>query len=349
MIRTGYEYVIGNRTSDMFAHNAKQDGKVISVSDSGIIIEYADGVQKGITLGRVFGKAEGSVYPHDIVTKLKEGQKFKKGDPIAYNSGFFEQDFLDPKQIIMKNSFLVKTALYESNQTHEDSCAISPRIAEKSTAKTTKMRSFMIDFKQNLLNVVKVGQKVSPKDLLMIIEDEITSGNNSFDEESLKVLKKLSNQAPKASYLGVIDKIEVIYNGDKGDMSSGLKSLAERSDRLMAEVCKSSGKPVVSGQVNSDYRVSGVPLTMDKAEVKFFITIETRAGTGDKLVFGGQLKTIIGEVMDYSMTAEDGTPIDAAFAFRGIFARITIGNVITGTSATLLKVVADRAVDIYKA
>ena len=77
MLRTGYEYAIGNRTSDMFAYTAKQDGKVISINEHGVIVEYVDGTRKGVNLGRQYGKAEGSVYPHDVVSAVKENQKFK--------------------------------------------------------------------------------------------------------------------------------------------------------------------------------------------------------------------------------------------------------------------------------
>ena len=348
VVRTGYEYVIANRTTEMFAFTAKQNGKVLSITPTGIIVEYDDKTTKGVTLGRVYGKAEGSVYPHDIVTDLVEGQKFEKGAPIAYNTGFFEKDFLDPRNIVMKNSRLTKVALLESSQTHEDSCAISPKMSLAMKAKTTKVKSFVIDFKQNLINVVKPGQQVNPKTLLMIIEDEITSSTGAFDEESLKVLKRLSNQAPKASYLGVVDKIEVFYHGDKSDMSGGLKALAERSDRQLVETSKSSGRPVINGQVNADYRVSGTPLTIDKAEVRFYITIETVSGTGDKVVAANQMKSVIGEVMDYKMTTEDGTEIEMVFGCRSILARIVTSPFVMGTTATLLQVIQRQACKIYR-
>jgi hypothetical protein len=332
----------------MFAVTAQKTGKIISKNEHGIIIEYADGEKKGITLGRVYGKAEGSTYPHDIVTPLDVNDKFVKGDILAYNTGFFEPDFLEPKRVVMKSSMSVKVALYESNQTIEDSSTISKNLSEKLKAKTTKVKSLTVNFKQNIINAVKPGQKVNPKDLLMIIEDEITSSTDIFDEKSLSVLKKLSNQAPKASYLGTVDKIEVFYHGDKADMTSSLKALADKSDKLLADIAKASNKPVVTGEVTDDYRVSGVPLTLDKAEIKVYITIETTAGVGDKGVFANQLKSVFGEVMDYTMTSERGENIDAVFSYRGICKRIVLSPNLMGTTTTLLKLVAKKAVELYK-
>lgn len=281
VVRTGYENVIGNRTSEMFSYTAKSSGKVISKTKTGIIIEYEDGTKKGITIGRVYGKAEGSVYPHDIITPLSVGDTFKKGDMVAYNTSFFERDFLDPKSAVLKNSMLVKTVLWESNQTLEDSSSISPELSKKLTTRTTKIKSVTVDFNQNLLNVVKVGQSVHPKDILMLIEDPITSTTKYFDEESLSVLRKLSKQAPSSKYDGVIDRIEVFYHGSKEDMSNSLRTLADQSDKLMADIAKSSNQPIITGKVNDDYRVSGAPLSLDRAEIKIYITIETPAGVGD--------------------------------------------------------------------
>lgn len=348
LVRTGYEYVIANRTSEMFAYLAKQDGKVKAITDKGIIVEYADGTTKGVTLGRIYGKAEGSVYPHDIVTDMKEGQSFNKGDPVAYNNGFFQQDDLDPTKIIMKSSMLVTTALYESNQTHEDSSSIDASLSTMLTAKTTKVKSFTLNFNQNLLNVVKPGQAVTPKDILMIIEDEITSTSNAFDEESLESLKRLSNQAPKSTYLGTVDKIEVLYHGDKSDMSSSLKALADKSDKVLADECKASNRPVINGKVTSEYRVAGTPLSLDKAEVKIYITISTPVLEGDKVVFANQLKSVVGEVMNYSMIAEDGTTVKAVFGCRSVLARIVNSPFIIGTTSTLLKKIGNKAVELYE-
>lgn len=348
IVRTGYESVMAQRTTDLFAYSAVMKGKVISKIKNGIIVEYEDGSRKGVNLGRQFGRAEGSVYPHDIVTFLQEGQVFEKGDVIAYNEGFFERDLFNPTQVIMKNTMNVKTALYESNQTHEDGSAISRRISEALTAKTTKVKSVTVTFKQALRDVVKVGQAVNAKTLLAVIEDEITAGITGFDEESLMLLGNLSQQAPKAKYTGTIDKIEVFYHGDKEDMSPSLKALADYSDKTLADQHRSSGKPVITGRVTDDYRVGGTPLGLDKAEIKFYITVRSQCGIGDKVIFANQLKSVVGEVMDYSIHTESGEAVDGIFSNRGIAARVVNSPYIMGTTATLLRVVANKAFELYK-
>lgn len=324
------------------------NGKVISKTKTGIIVEYEDGTRKGVNLGRQFGRAEGSVYPHDIISDLKADDVFVKGDVIAYNTGFFERDMFNPRQVVMKNTLNVKTALYESNQTYEDGSAISRKISEALTAKTTKVKSISVNFKQALRDIVKIGQVVDSKTALLTIEDEITSTVSNFDEESLLLLANLSKQTPKAKYNGVIDKIEVFYHGSKDDMSPSLRALTDYSDKVLQEMHRSSGKPVITGQVNDDYRVAGVPLGLDKAEIKIYITVRSHCGTGDKIIFANQLKSVIGEVIDYSMHTESGEAIDAIYSNRGVAARIVNSPYIIGTTSTLLRVIAKKAFELYK-
>ena len=142
------------------------------------------------------------------------------------------------------------------------------------------MKSVVIDFTQALHDVVTTGQKVEPKTTLMTITDDISSGMG-FDEESLRVLKKIANQAPRAGYLGTVTRIEVIYNGDMADMTDSLKSLARKSNSEMNERYKIKGMKGVTGQVDSDYAISGKPLTINKAEIRVYIDLSTSAGVGD--------------------------------------------------------------------
>lgn len=347
-LRTGYEQVLAHRCGEMFAYMAKESGKVISVDPKGIIIEFDSGGRKGVNLGRQYGRAEGSTYPHDIVTSLKVGDTFVAGDAIAYNTGFFEPDFLNPKNVVWKSGLVAKTALYESSQTHEDSSVISSRLSTELTTQTTKVRSFVVNFEQGIKNVLKAGTVLYPSDVLFVIEDEVTNEAGLFDEETLATLQKLSNKAPRAKVKGIVDRIEVYYHGNKDDMSASLRYLANQSDKEFADTAKAVGKPVFSGRVTEEYRVSGTPLALDTAEIKVYITIKTMASIGDKGVFGNQMKSVFGEVMDYEMTTESGEAIDGIFGRRSITARNVLSPDIIGTSITLLNLIAKQAVNLYK-
>ncbi len=331
----------------MFSTAADQDGKVTSLTDKGIVVTYTSGEQVGIELGRIYGKAEGTVYPHDLVTPLKLGDKFKRGDILAYNTKFFEPDFIDPKQIIMKSNHVVNTAFMETNQTHEDSSSISQKLGAKFKTEITKVKSYIVDFKQNILEPKKPGEKVEPKDVLMIIEDEITASTGQFSDDAISTLKKLSNMAPRAGVLAIVEKIEVYYHGDKRDMTASLKQLADRSDSAMAAACRASNRHVVNGRVTDEYRVNGTPLEFGKAEIRIYLTITNGTGVGDKGVFGHQMKSTIAEVHRGLIHTEDGEEVDATFSYRSVAARGVMSPVLLGTTITLLDAIGKNAAKLY--
>lgn len=347
-LRTSYDYVIGARNSDMFCFVAKQDGVVKSINDKGLIVEYADGELKGVKLGRIFGKAEGSVYPHEVISTVKSvGEKFKAGRCLAYNSGFFEEDALVKGTVVYKTAKYVTVALVETNQTHEDSCAISPELSKSLTAPTSKIKSVTVGFNQNLREVVKIGQVVGPRTPVMIIEDEITAGLDIFDDQSIETLKRYSNQTPFAGCKGIVEKIEVFYHGDKQDMSSSLKKLADQSDKELADSLRSSNEAVYSGSVNDDYRVEGTPLALDKAEIKIYITRKTTQGTGDKLILANQCKSEVSQVLPTRVTTESGEVIDLYFSILKIYARILNSPFLIGTTVKIIELIEQNAVKMY--
>lgn len=349
ILRTGYDEIIPHRVSKQFAVMANKSGKVISRNDHGIIVEYDDGERVGVNLGRTYGKAEGSTYPHDIISSLKEGDVVNPGDAIAYNSGFFEPDILNPKRILMKAQMSVRCVLLESTQTHEDSSTISPRLSQLMTTRITKVRKFVVEFKQGIKNRIPEGTSVGPNDVLFVMEDEVTEGLGIFgDSELAETLNRLSNKAPKAKIKGVVDRYEVFYNGALEDMSESLRELALASDKAMINRYTSIGEAPITGLVNEEYRSEGTPLLSDQAEIIVYITKGDPATVGDKGVVANQMKSVIGEVMDYSLTTATGEPIDLVFSQRSIDKRVVLSPIIIGTTTTLLKLIGKKAVEIYR-
>jgi hypothetical protein len=347
-VRTGYEQVLGARTSDLFHVMAKQDGKVIKLNDDGIVVEYADGSRVGVELGRRYGKAAGLVIPHEIVTHLTNGLAFSRGDTIAYNTGFFERDVLNPKQVIWKSSVNAKTVLMESTYTFEDSSAVSRRLASKLTTKTTTMRAVVVNFNQQIHNLVKVGDKLEYESILCLIEDAVSVSSSLLDQETLDTLRVLGAQSPQAKVRGVVERIEVFYHGDKEDMSQSLRSLTDVSDEIMVKRNEAVNKTAFTGSVDDNYRIENEPLALDTAAIQVYITSDVSAGVGDKGVFANQMKTVFGRVFENNIRTESGTDIDAVFSASSIDDRIVVSALIIGTTATLLNKIGKLAVEAYR-
>ena len=347
-VQTGYESLTLQRCDKMFGLAAKQNGKVIQLTEKAVRVVYEDGTEDSCPLGRQYGSAEGATYPHDIVPMVTEGAKFKKGDAICYHTGFFEPDFLDPKNVVMKFGMAVETAFMESARTHEDSCSISKKLASKLKSKTTKVKSYVVKFEQALHNVQKPGVNLEPEDVLLVIENEITVGVGNFDAESMATLKNAGTPAPRSSYTGTLDRIDVYYHGDKGDMHPSLKSLADRSDRMFSEQERDLGKTALTGRVDGDFSVKGKPLLLNQAEVRFYITVEHEMSPGDKGVFANQLKTTVGEEMAFEMVTESGIEVDAMFGGRSALKRITNSYALIGTATGNLQATADHMVKMWE-
>lgn len=346
-LRTGYEQVVADRTDDLYATTAKQKGKVIAVNKKAITVEYADGTQVSVQLGRRFGSAAGSVYPHSVVSDLEKGDLVNVGDSIAYNENYFSPDPLNNKQVLWKGGVLAKTAILESSDTFEDSSAISTKLAKELGSDITKVRHVFVNFDQSVKNLVKVGDKLDPDSILCTIEDAVTSENNLFTDDNIETLKLLSGNAPKAKYGGVVEKVEILYYGDKEDMSSTLSELVTESDKELAKERRALGKKVVSGAVEDSLRIDNKNLELDSAVIKIYLTKEESAGTGDKGVFGNQMKTIFGRVMEGTNETESGTPIDALFSYQSIANRVVLSPEVMGTTNTLLRVLSKHVADAY--
>jgi hypothetical protein len=280
-VRTGYDQVVAHRSFDLFAATAKQPGKVLSINKKGIVVEFQDGTQQGYELGRRFGNAAGLVIPHQIVTPMKVGQAFEIGEAICYNSGFFEIDFFDPKRIVLKNAFNVRTVLWESLQTLEDASSITAKTAARLETSITKMKTVLVSFDQTVSNLVKVGDSVEYDSVLCYIQDEVTAGSKLFTDETIDTLKMLGAQSPRAHVKGVVESVEVFYHGEKEDMSESLLELSNESDKRLKYIANSQGKKYHSGSVDAGFRTDGNSLPLDCVAIRIYITTQVPCGVGD--------------------------------------------------------------------
>lgn len=347
IIRTGMERMIAHRTSDLFAQTAEQSGKVVSVTDTVIEVQFKDGSTKAIEIGRRYGTGAGLVFPHSVVTPLKAGQSFKAGEVLSYNTGYFDPDPMEPGQLLLKTTALAKTVLWESPDTLEDSSAISSELAARMGSTTTKLREIVVDFDTLIRNPQKVGSEVDYDDVLCLLEEPTSAAAGDLSSDALDTLKKIASKAPKAKFAGKVERIEVLYNGELSDMSESLAVLAKSSDKRIRAIAKAKKQAVTSGRVGNNMRVGGNELSLNTAVLKFYITGPEVTTPGSKLVFGHQLKSVIRDVVDEPILTEDGERVDAIFGYVSIDNRIVNSPALIGTAALLMDEITKRAVAMY--
>ena len=280
-VRTGYDNMIPYRVGSLFATMAKQDGVVTSITPIEMVVTYKDKSTVSIPLGRQYGSDGGLTVPHLLVTDLKVGSHFKKGEALSYNTGYFTKDPLNPKSLTMKIGTLATVAILENNYTLEDGSAITANFAKKLEMYQTKIRVIRVKFDQSIHNLVKPNQEVSSDDPLCIIEDSVTSQSSLFDKSSIELLRQLSAKAPKAKKNGRIEKIEAYYNGDIKDMSPSLQEIVKYTDRMMRETSKLKGGKGYIGRVYGNYLVEGNRIEENELVLKIYLTGKETAGNGD--------------------------------------------------------------------
>lgn len=345
-IRSNYEYVIPYKVSSMYAVMAMEDGQVTSVTNKLITVKYKSGLIKAYKLGTQYGRMEGSIYSHEVITDLTVNAKFKEGEAICYNNAFFERDWLDKSKLITKNTGMATVALTINNEVFEDSSAISKRLANQITTTIVKEKSFIIDFKTNLLNILPVGTKVEPNTILFTGIDE-TGDYANLSENSIAMLQNLASLSPRAKVDGVIDRYEIKYNGELGDMSPSLRKLASKLDKELADSTKGTDYEVDNNRVNSEYRSEGKNLHIDFLELKVFIRVDLRLVGGDKGVFANQMKSVISDVFTYNVNTESGDTVDAFFSYRGVINRVVNSPILMGVVNRTTRLVSKSVTDIY--
>ena len=220
LLRTGYEYLMPYKVGSLYATVAEQDGVVTQKTNKLLTVKYDDGTTKGIPLGDRYGRMEGSVYPHTIVSDLVIGSKFKQNDYLSYNTAFFEHDWLDPSKLIFKFGDCVKVALTMTNEVFEDSSSISEELSKRSATELIKEKTFIIEFDKNIINLSPEGSKVEPNDVLFTLSEESVDYTNLSDN-TINMLQNLAAMSPKAKVNGTIDRFQSTRSEEKTAANGG--------------------------------------------------------------------------------------------------------------------------------
>ena len=343
IIRTGYETIIPVRAGDKFCIVAEGDGKVVENNKNVVVVEYNNGEKKKYIKKQWTSKEEaGSCYLYKMITNLSVGDTVTKDDTILYNNRFFEPDLFNPKRVLYKEGDYVKVAIIETEETYQDSGAISKALSRRIGTTITKVLSIVVHATDDIFNLVDIDSKVEPNDVVFSFMDHNSNIEGGLDEKTIAILKELKSSSPKAKVKGTVKDIVINYNCSLDDMTPTLREAVEKSDKRL-EINK-GGK----GKVNSSYSIAGKPLLEGEVEIKVYIEINESMSIGDKAIFGNQLKFTVGDVYSNKITTDEtGDEIDAKFSFIAIQERIVNSPNLLGTTAMLLEKMEDHIVDLY--
>lgn len=345
-IRTGQEAVLINRVRKKFGGVADMDGKVKSIENNVVQIEYKDKTIKAYPIGDQITKGPGTLYSTTIATELKVGQNVKEGDIITYNADFFEKDWYNPDGVVWRSGVKATIIFEDSLETYEDGSVISKRVADLCSAKVADVREVILDFDQIPAKMMKEGERVEYDSILCTIQEPVMAGSIKLDEETIKGLEKLAQDKPKAKFYGTIQAIEVYYQGELADMNPDLQKIVHKYENLTKARRASMGEPATTCQVDYTFKINGVPLNKKQVVFKFYISHEVGMDVGDKLVFGNQMKATVSRVLTGVNRTAAGEEVDGYFSYRGDMNRIVNSLKLWGTTSKVLDVGTQWFVDI---
>ena len=342
-VLTGYEAVIPSRVDSKFVTSAIDDGTVISVG-SKIVVKYKTKGKKSYSLKHWSSKETGGeTYLHVLKTQFVKGESFKKGDTLTYDSTFFGPNIFDKGKVLYKSGIPVRVALFEDITNYEDSTSISKKYSAKASSNLIKVRSLIVDGDNDMIDYVKIGEKVEYTTPLVINRNVNDVGGASKDikGKTLDILKDLVSDIPKAEVKGVVKDITVYYRKDLKDYKKSLRKFIEESDTRLMEEFNYTGK------VDHTYSSNGVPLELNDIEIKYSIEYVLDMLERDKGVLQNQLKFTVGHVYD-SIVTEDGDEVDITMSPTSIDARVVDSAYRGITTTTLMMKLTKDVIDMWE-
>jgi hypothetical protein len=330
-VMTGYDYSIAHRCDDRFAGTADAEGTVIELSPTVIVVRYKDH-EVAYPLGRTFANSKGATYPHEVVTDLGMGDTVKKGDVVCYERHFFQRNYFNPRQVAYKVAVPTMVALTEGWFTFEDSSGVSQALAQKLTAGVTERKYVRVTYDQHISDLAKVGTQVDLDTPLCYIHRAETDHLSQAEQDFLAMA---SRDAPKAGMVGVIEAVNVYYNGDVAEYTDSLQKVIDADTKRRAKLAKEQRIKPQTGETQMGVRIGGNEMEPMSMIIEYYITTRATTGNGYKLVFSNQLKSTVGYTFE-EIKSQDGVTVDALFGSRSVQKRIVVSAQLMGTLNAIL-------------
>lgn len=336
-VRTMEELAIAYRVDKPFTFMAAEDGTVTKLTKDLIEVTYISGKTDSMKLGVWSTRAESNkAFKHSTVTDLKLNDKFLKNHPIAWNSSFFEKDWLFKGKLVYKMATFGNVGLSEEEGTKEDSSIISAKMHAKVSTQVYDTRSFIFNGTDRITSLPKLNDKLKPDSLLYTIVNPMVTDVN-LSKQVLESLQEVKNNYAYAEKAGTLDYIEAYYNCAKSDLSQSFQELI--NDKNLVRVAK---------QVSNQYSVNGKPLAKGEIQLIFFISSKQLAGGGEKIVLANQLKSIIGDVVSYPMyTLENKIETDMFFGKLSVENRVVNSAYTMGTNNLVLYMLGKEVAKLW--
>jgi len=318
LISNGFDEVLQFHLSNDFVINAEEDGQVVEINeDVGfIVVQYKSGKSFVINTKPELVKNSGSAFY--LSNKLKPtlvrvGQRFKKDEVLAYHDKYFRLSKTNGLRYSIGP--LVKVAFMSTYNTYEDAGICTSSLADRMRTDIVYMQSATFSKNNNILYMVKIGDKVG-------IGDSLIKYDESVDDSLLsKYLSKLSEESKsymeeeetknnvKADNAGTVVDIKIYSKHDPSNLSPSLGKVVQQyfdkgvnKKKFLENYDKSEGT-VKAGYMLTDNtepivtRYGTIKKYKCDVLIEIFIEHSDVMGIGDKIAAYNAQKMIISEMI----------------------------------------------------
>ena len=313
LIGTGADKSLAHVVGQDFCWKASEDGVIESIDAKNhlVFVKYSNGVRTAIDteVKPAFNQGSGfyTINTLELLKKYKVGSKFKKGDIIAANEGYFKE-MSDVGSFGFCPGKLTKVAMMNLDNTFEDSGVISTALSNDMASEIVSGREVVLRQNTRLIKIAKVGDQVETNTPLIVFEEvgenekEALAALDKLSKTDSDTISKLARSIAKAKYAGTIVAMDVHYNVEVEELHPTLRSFIQEYIGKYDKKAKS-----LSG-IKSDELIT-IPNTkkvnsekilgneMQGVLITYYIKHLEPLDVGSKVTFFSSCKTIVSEVI----------------------------------------------------
>lgn len=303
LISNGTDMALPYITSNVFSFNAKQDGKVLEVTDEYMILQYKDGTKEFVDLRTKIRKNSNGGFFQTIKldTDLKKGNTFKTKDVVAYDRSSYSNKLGPTKDLAYSNWTLCKVAMLTSDENFEDSAIITEWLSDAMASNVVIQKDVTLPKNTNIYQIVEKGQLISEGDPLIIFQ-------NAFEDEDITLLLKnlgdeedivtdLGRIPVKSKVTGRVADVKIYRTCEKEELSDSLKKIVnkvEKPTKELEKVLKNNQiyEPGTLESTDSLDNVGKLKNVDDGVLIEFYLEYEDKLSIGDKIIYGNGCKGV---------------------------------------------------------
>jgi hypothetical protein len=309
LISNGVDEIVPACLSDEFSVLAAEDGKVLTIEDGYMIVEYKSGAKQAVSVSdRIsFNSGSGFYVNNKLVANFEAGESFVKDDVLAYHERFFTKDI--DGTVRMNVGPLAKVAFAALYSTYEDAGIITEKMSNRLRSSISMMEMVKLDVTDDIDKLVQVGDEVEVGDPLVVMGlgdtgdksvDNFLKAFQTKDDPSSMI--DSAKRVIKASNAGVVKKVVMYTTRPLEQMSPSLAEIFRNhfeENKRKRKILDKYDKSDSVYKLGTLYDLPTEPLSGNTIKgirsdivIEIYIEHDDISSVGDKLVVYGAAKQV---------------------------------------------------------